>query len=91
MTLPDTINGCFEALGAGTLSANVWMLWLHKEIRGIHYGPTVYFTLWGFWNLFYYPSLHQWMSFMGGVAIATVNVVWLTSLLVITMRKSHAS
>jgi hypothetical protein len=31
----------------------------------------------GFWNLFYYPHLDQWLSFAGGVLIVLANTVWI--------------
>lgn len=74
---PDLVNGGFELLGALFILLNVRALIRDKEIRGVHWGPTVFFTSWGFWNLFYYPALDQWLSFTGGLAIVAANVWWL--------------
>lgn len=73
----DMINGLFEFTGAMMLMINVVTLYRDKEIRGVHWSSTVFFSLWGFFNLFYYPSLDQWWSFAGGLAIVTVNSTWL--------------
>jgi hypothetical protein len=73
----DIINGLFELIGGFLLLLNVLEIYKHKEIKGIHWGPTVFFTVWGLWNLHYYPSLDQWFSFAGGLVIVTVNSVWL--------------
>jgi hypothetical protein len=73
----DLINGGFELLGGFLLLLNVLELYKHKEVKGVHWGPTVFFTSWGFWNLYYYPSLDQWFSFLGGLVIITVNSTWL--------------
>ena len=74
---PDLINGIFEMGGALVLMLNVRRLWTQRTLRGVHWAPTAFFTSWGFWNLFYYPQLDQWFSFIGAVAIVTVNAAWL--------------
>lgn len=74
---PDFINGLFEFAGAAFLSLNVRQILHDKVVKGVHWSSTVFFTSWGFWNLYYYPSLEQWWSFAGGVAIVAVNSVWL--------------
>ncbi len=72
----DIINGLFEGVGACVLMMNVRQLLHDKVICGVHIFPTIFYTLWGLWNLFYYPSLNQWFSFSGGVAIVIVNAAW---------------
>jgi len=73
---PDFFNGLFEFTGALMLARNVLAIYRDKLVRGVHWLPTLFFTAWGFWNLYYYPSLAQWWSFAGGVAIVAVNAVW---------------
>lgn len=75
--LPDCVNGMFEALGGVALCANIVQLVRDKQVRGIHWGSTIFFTSWGAWNVYYYPHLGQWASFAGGLFIAACNVVWL--------------
>lgn len=77
MILADAVNGAFEAFGAVALWGNVRAIRRDRTIRGVDWRATVFFTSWGLWNLYYYPSLDQWFSFLGGVAIAGVNLVWL--------------
>jgi hypothetical protein len=73
----DLINGIFE-LGSGLLQIiNVVKLYKDKELKGISVYPMMFFTLWGFWNLYYYPILGQTMSFIGGLFIVATNVTWL--------------
>jgi hypothetical protein len=60
---------------------NVHQLHKDKEVKGVHWGPTMFFFLWGLWNLFYYPHLGQWWSFAGGVSIVTANGVWVYQML----------
>jgi hypothetical protein len=78
---PDLINGLFEFGGSILLWKNVRQLNKDKEIKGVHWAPTMFFFLWGLWNLFYYPSLQQWASFMGGMSIVIANGVWVAQML----------
>lgn len=73
---PDSINGLFEFRGSILLWWNVRRLYLDKEIRGVSKLPTAFFAAWGLWNLFYYPSLGQIMSFFGGCSLVIANAVW---------------
>lgn len=74
---PDFINGAFELGGAVMLWQNVRRLRQDKIVRGVDWRPTLLFTAWGVWNLFYYPHLDQWWSFAGGCAIVLANAAWL--------------
>lgn len=77
MKVPDAINGFFEAGGALLMWLNVKRIMRDKQVRGIDWRITTFFAVWGLWNLFYYPSLDQWLSFTGGVVMTTANTVWL--------------
>jgi hypothetical protein len=74
---PDMINGSFELMGAFFLLLNVRQLYKDKGLNGVHWAPTVLFSCWGLWNLYFYPHLGQWYSFAGGLAIVCVNTFWL--------------
>ena len=56
----DRINACFE-LFAG------YFIWLSikqiRKVKGISFKHIVFITLWGVWNLLYYPALTQWLSY----------------------------
>lgn len=86
MMLPDIVNGLFEGLGALVLYQNVRAIRRDKEVKGIDWRVTLFFTAWGYWNLYYYPSLGQWFSFAGGLAICSMNCYWLS--LAIKYRRS---
>lgn len=76
---PDAINGAFEAFGGVMNMVNVLRIYRDKGYRGISVLPTLFFTTWGFWNvLFYYPVLHQWCSFAGGLLIVLANAAWVS-------------
>jgi uncharacterized membrane protein YfcA len=77
MQFNDLVNGVFELLGAFVIFLNIRRLHKDKEVKGYDPKVTVFFTAWGLWNLWYYPSLDQWLSFWGGLAIVVMNSVWL--------------
>ena len=79
--VPDLINGLFEISGGFFILMNVRQMWRDKMVRGVHWGPTLFFTSWGLWNLYYYPHLDQWISFAGGMFIVAVNAVWLAMMI----------
>jgi hypothetical protein len=78
---PDLVNGLFELIGALSIYGHVRRLRRDREVRGVYWPSVAFFTAWGAWNLFYYPSLGQWFSFTGGFAIATMNTWWVYLLL----------
>jgi len=89
MSWQDFINGSFELLGGFTLWLNVRRLYQDKMARGVTWGATAFFMSWGYWNLYYYPSLNQWWSFVGGLNIVAANTVWLV-LMLYYMRRERA-
>lgn len=72
----DAINGLFELLGSGFLWLHVRRLLQDREVRGVDWRAVAFFFAWGLWNLFYYPGLGQWWSFLGGISIAIANGAW---------------
>lgn len=80
MSPADLVNGSFEGIGALVLLLNIRRLLRDKMVRGVHWAPVAFWTLWGYWNVFYYPSLGQSFSFVAGLAVAAVNTVQLALL-----------
>ena len=68
-------------LGSYATPENVAKLNRDKLVRGVHVIPTSLFTLWGYWNLFYYPSLGQWVSLCAGVNVVAANTVWVVQMI----------
>ena len=83
---PDLINAFFAFLCGLLLWNNVRLLWKQKKVRGISILSIFMFTLWGYWNLFYYPFLGQWASFFAGAVIVLANTAWVA--LAIKYRKN---
>jgi hypothetical protein len=77
MQIPDLINGLFESVSGLMLWINVRQILRDKAVKGIHWIPTLFFTIWGYWNLFYYPHLNQWLSFAGGLIMVAGNTTWI--------------
>jgi hypothetical protein len=85
----DIINGCFE-LTAGLLCwFNVRKLLRDRRIHGIYWPVQAFFAAWGWWNLYYYPSLCQWVSFTGGVFLVLGNTIWV--LLALKFRRNNGT
>jgi hypothetical protein len=79
--IPDIINGLFELFGGSMVWMNVRQIAKDKAVKGVHWLPTLFFSSWGYWNLYYYPHLHQWMSFIGGLCIVAGNTCWVVLML----------
>ena len=87
----DLINGTFELAGGILCWLNVLKLRTDKEVRGIHWGVQVFFAAWGWWNLYYYPSLSQWLSFTGGLILASGTTAWVVLALKYMKQNRKAS
>ncbi|MGD9728446.1 MAG: hypothetical protein AB7L09_02635 [Nitrospira sp.] len=77
MSTPDLVNGLLELLGAIMLMGNVVAIRESKCIKGVRWYPVAFFSVWGFWNLYFYPHLDQWLSFIGGLCMVVANMLWL--------------
>jgi len=44
---PDIVNGVFELLGAWFTWMNAYSLWKDRQIKGVYWPATVFFTAWG--------------------------------------------
>lgn len=73
---PDLINGTFESLGAAFILMDVMRLRRDKMIRGVSWPTRLFFMSWGVFNLYYYSSLDQPLSWWGGVAMVAANIAW---------------
>lgn len=81
MNYPDLINGSFELFGAPFILMSVFKLAKEKKVHGVSWLHAGFFTVWGVWNLYYYPYLEQWFSFIGGIAIVLSNIIWVGQML----------
>lgn len=86
MNWADFVNGSFEGLAGIFLFINCWRVLQDKAVAGVSIITTAFFALWGFWNLYYYPSLNQSFSFWCGILVVTANSIWVG--LLIKYRKN---
>jgi len=84
----DLINGLYESLGGFFILLSIFKLLREKQVHGISWVHVLFFTTWGYWNLYYYPHLNQWWSFVGGLAVVLANSIWFV-LLIYYGRKSE--
>lgn len=76
MITPDLVNGVFELFGSVLIWMSIRKIMVDKCSRGVSVIHISFFSCWGFWNLFYYPHLDQWISFVGGISIVVANTIW---------------
>ncbi len=84
----DLVNGSFEIFGGFFILLSCIKLFREKKVRGVSWVHVSYFTLWGFWNLAYYPYLEQWTSFAGTILVVLMNCFWL-GLMIYYIRKER--
>lgn len=62
-------------------SLAVWMnirkLHRDKQVRGICWQLSFFFSSWGLWNLYYYFMLRQYLSWVCSMSLALANLIWL--------------
>jgi len=63
----DLINGSFELLGGFAICQSIFRVIKDKSVKGVSVPHVAFFSLWGFWNLYYYPTLGQMLSFWRGI------------------------
>ena len=90
MHIADVTNGLFEALGGMLVWLNVRRILIDKQVKGTDGYVVIFFSAWGWWNLYYYPSLNQWLSTAGAVLMALANTTWLILFLRLK-RAQHVS
>ena len=78
---PDLVNGVFEGGGAVFALLNVRRLLLDWRVRGFSPAATIFWLLWGYWNIYYYAEIQQPWSWWGGVALSFVNTTYVLMIL----------
>lgn len=86
---PDIFNSLLEVLAGAFQFRNCWVLYEVKKVSGVDWRGVAFFAVWGFWNLFYYPHLNQWYSFVGQIFVFIANILWVTMALVYERRLKY--
>jgi hypothetical protein len=76
----DVVNAAFEMVGSAFTWMNVLRVRRDRGYAGIYLPAILFFFSWGFWNLFYYPSLGQWWSFGAGLSLVCANLAWVVAM-----------
>lgn len=76
---PDMINSLFEGFAGLMVLNHCRVLHAEKMVRGVSVVSSLFFTVWGVWNVYYYPALNQPLSFYGGLFVVVANAayVWM--------------
>jgi len=89
MNHADFINGMFELLGGVAIWISVVKLYEEKMVRGIHWAHVAFFTLWGAWNLYFYPYYGAMFSFWAGLFLFTSNTIYVILLIFYTLKEKY--
>ena|SRR5579885_865406 len=83
----DQINGFYELIGGLLVLFNCRRIYKDRCLRGVSILPIIFFTSWGYWNLYFYQSVNCFLSFCGSVILACANTVWLALILYFRRNK----
>jgi hypothetical protein len=72
----DVINALFQLGGAIAAWKNVQMIWKERQVKGVFWPLTIYYAVWGLWNLVFFSHLAQWWSLASGTLLVSGNLVW---------------
>lgn len=72
----DIGNMIFESLGGFVVLLSVRKLYRDKQVKGMSVTMMLFFTAWGYWNLYFYPSVGAWLSFYGSVGVTFANTIY---------------
>jgi len=87
LQIQDAVNGAFEIGGGFAIALSIRRLLRDQIVHGFHWGQLMFFTLWGVWNLYYYPHLDQWLSFVGGLGVVIANTVYLGLIMYYSLKE----
>lgn len=73
----DIINSSFEFVSGLLSILNIIKLYKDKSVSGFSVIPIIFFVIWRYWNLYYYPSVDCKLSLYGTIIGSIINTVWL--------------
>jgi hypothetical protein len=83
---PDYVTAAFEIVSAFFIWLSIRAAVRSKLAAGVSWVHVGFYSFWGVWNLFYYPHLHQWAAFAGGILITGSNTIWTCLLVYYTLH-----
>ncbi len=76
----DVINSAFELAGAFVVLLNVRQIRIDREVKGTDWRVVAFFSIWGCWNISFYPTVNAPLSAYAAIGLVTVNNLWLIHL-----------
>jgi len=76
----DIVNAGFELLASLFILNHCRVLYQDKQVRGVSVLSSLFFTLWGLWNLYFYPAVNQSYSFYAGICVVVANAIYVAML-----------
>lgn len=89
--MSDVINSLFELGGGFAIILSIIRVLRDKAVAGISIIHVAFFSLWGVWNLWYYPHLDQMFSFWAGLFVVGTNLIWIGLLIRYGRKKCQMS
>ena len=84
MNWSDLVNAGFEFSAVFFLSLNCIQVYKDKMVRGMSVLAVTFFSVWGYWNIFFYSHNNlTWSSIAGGL-VAVVNTFYVFQLVYYT-------
>lgn len=71
--MADIINASFEFVGIIAVWLNIRAILRDRQVKGVSVLNVLFFSIWGFWNIYYYPSLEQFWSGVAAGLLAASN------------------
>lgn len=87
MIWQDSFNGIYSLLGGVFVFFHCCRLFRDKKVRGVSPAAIIFFTSWGIWNLYYYPFLNQWCSFVGGMGMVSMNFLYVVLMIYYILKE----
>ena len=72
----DLMNGFFESFGGVMILNHCRTIYRDKMVRGVSVVSTVFFFLWGIFNVFFYKQLNQPFSWYAGIFMMCCNFIY---------------
>lgn len=82
----DIINASFEGAAGLAVLWSCYTVIKDRAVKGVSVLMVAFFTVWGFWNIFYYPSLGQTWSFVCGMFVCAANFTYVVLLIYFKRR-----
>lgn len=72
----DKINSVFEMFGGMFILMHILKVLQDKSVAGVSITAVTFFTIFGYWNLYYYKTIQQRWSLKASYLITAANTVW---------------